>query len=119
MFALTSSMSYFMCPYAVDMRKGIYSLYQIVKTDMGRNPLSGEVFLFFGKKKRQVKILHWQKDGFLLYVKSLEKGTFETPCFNPGSGRYEMKWTTFVLIMEGVQLKSARFRKRFNVMLYS
>jgi len=80
---------------------------------MGRNPLSGEVFLFFGKSKGMIKILHWQKDGFILYIKKLEKGTFEVPCFNPGSGQYEMKWTTFILIMEGVRLQSARYRQRF------
>ena len=95
MFALTPSMSYYLCPHAVDMRKGIYSLYQLVKSDMGRNPLSGEVFLFLGKTRGMIKILHWQKDGFILYTKKLEKGTFEVPCFNPGSGQYEMKWATF------------------------
>ena len=51
MFALTESMSYYLCPHYVDMRKGIYSLYQLVKTDMKRNPLSGEVFLFLGRNR--------------------------------------------------------------------
>jgi len=50
MFALTSSMNYYLCPHDVDLRKGIYSLYQLVRSDMGRNPLSGEVFLFLGCK---------------------------------------------------------------------
>jgi len=113
MFALTSSMVFYLCPHDVDMRKGIYSLYQLVKSDMGRNPLSGEVFLFLGKNRAMIKILHWQKDGFILYTKKLERGTFEVPCFNPDSGQYEMKWATFVLIMEGVRLRSARYRKRF------
>ena len=117
MFALTSSMAYYLCPHDVDMRKGIYSLYQLVKSDMGRNPLSGEVFLFFGKSREMIKILHWQKDGFILYTKKLEKGTFEVPRFNPGSGQYEMKWGTFVLIMEGVGLRSVRYRKRFHAAL--
>jgi hypothetical protein len=84
---------------------------------MGRNPLSGEVFLFLGKNRGMIKILHWQTDGFILYTKKLERGTFEAPCFNPGSGRYEMKWATFVLVMEGVQLKSVQYRKRFKLAL--
>lgn len=118
MFALTSSMSYYLCPFDVDMRKGIYSLYQLVRSDMNRNPLSGEVFLFFGKNKSTIKILHWDKDGFILYTKKLQKGSFETPRYNPGSGQYEMKWATFVLIMEGVRLGSARYRNRFKIDLY-
>lgn len=114
MFALTSSMRYYLCPHHVDMRKGIYSLYQLVRTGMNRNPLSGEVFLFLGKRHDTVKILHWQKDGFVLYIKKLERGTFEVPRFNPDSGDYEMKWATFVLIMEGVSVASAKFRKRLR-----
>jgi hypothetical protein len=113
MFALTSSMSYYLFPHDVDMRKGIYSLYQLVRSDMGRNPLSGEVFLFLGKTRAMIKILHWQQDGFMLYTKKLERGTFEVPRFNPGSGQYEMKWATFVLIMEGVRLQSVQYRQRF------
>jgi hypothetical protein len=47
MFALTSSMTYFLCSQSIDMRKGIYSLYQYIKSEMHRNPLSGEVYLFY------------------------------------------------------------------------
>jgi hypothetical protein len=104
-----------MFPRYADMRKGIYSLYRLVKSEMKRNPLSGEVYLFFGKRGDTIKILHWQKDGFVLYVKKLERGTFEAPVFNPESGNYEMKWNTFVLIMEGVSVSSAKYRKRFSL----
>lgn len=114
MFALTSGMTYYLCPRSIDMRKGIYSLYSHVKSEMGRNPLSGEVYLFFGKHRDTVKILHWDRDGFVLYIKKLEQGTFETPCLNPASGSYEMKWSTFVLIMEGVSIRSVKYRKRFT-----
>ena len=113
MFALTSSMTYFICP-ATDMRKGIYSLYSQVKTGMNRNPLSGEVYLFTGRNRDTVKILHWEKDGFVLYTKKLERGTFEIPFYNPASGSYEIKWSTFVLIMEGISIGSAKYRKRFT-----
>jgi hypothetical protein len=80
---------------------------------MGRNPLSGEVYLFMGKNRDTIKILHWENDGFVLYIKKLERGTFEAPCFNSSGNCYEMKWSTFALIMEGVSIRSARYRKRF------
>jgi transposase len=115
MFALTESMSYYFCPHYVDMRKGINSLYQLVKSDMKRNPLSGEVFLFVGKNREAIKILHWENGGFVLYQKRLEKGTFEIPRFNPSCGQYEMSWKTFVLIMEGVSVRSVKYRKRFCI----
>lgn len=119
MFALTESMSYYLCPSYVDMRKGIYSLYELIKSDMGRNPLSGEVFLFVGKNRSAIKLLHWENDGFVLYYKRLEEGTFEIPRFDPHSGHYQMKWKTFVLIMEGVSIRSAKCRRRFEMPVIS
>jgi transposase len=103
MFALTKSMSYYLFPGCVDMRKGIYSLYQIVKSEMKRNPLSGEVFIFLGKNRRCIKILHWEKDGFLLYHKKLEKGTYEIPRNYTFEGGYAVDWRTFILMMEGFE----------------
>lgn len=115
MFSLTSSMTYYLCPHYVDMRRGIYSLYHLVKSEMKRNPLSGEVFLFLGKRRDTLKILHWQQDGFVLYIKKLERGTFEAPRFNSDTRQYELPWKTFVLIAEGVSIKSARYRKRLKI----
>jgi len=115
MFALTKSMSYYLCPGSVDMRKGIYSLYQIVKSELKRNPLSGEVFIFLGKNRRCIKILLWEKDGFLLYHKKLEKGTYEVPQNHALKDGYGIEWRTFVLMAEGVSMGSARFRKRFDM----
>jgi transposase len=114
MFALTKSMSYYLCPGCVDMPKGIYSLYQIVKSEMKRNPLSGDVFIFLGKNRRCIKILHWEKDGFLLYHKKLEKGSYEIPLNYSHKDCYAVDWRTFILMMEGVSMRSAEFRKRFD-----
>jgi transposase len=114
MFALTKSMSYYLCPGRVDMRKGIYSLYQIIKSELKRNPLSGEVFMFLGKNRRCIKILLWEKDGFLLYHKKLERGAYEIPENPLFRGDYSVEWRTFVLMMEGVSMRAARFRKRFD-----
>jgi len=113
MFALTKSMHYYLSPGVVDMRKGIYSLYQIVKSELKRNPLSGEVFIFLGKNYRCLKVLHWENDGFLLYHKKLERGTYEAPKYHLFKGDCSIEWRTFVLMMEGVSMGSAKFRKRF------
>jgi len=85
-------MSYYLSPAWVDMRKGIYSLYQIVKSELMRNPLSGEVFIFLGKNRRCIKILHWEKDGFLLYHKKLERGAYEMPQNASFKGDYGIEW---------------------------
>ena len=71
-----------------------------------QHPLSGSAFVFFSKNRQSVKILRWDGDGFLLYHKRLERGTFETPRFDAASGAYRLPWKTFSLIMEGISCVS-------------
>jgi len=61
------------------MRYGIYSLSGLVTNELGEDPLSGDVYVFIGKRGNQVRLLQWDRDGFALYIKKLEQGTFEWP----------------------------------------
>ena len=94
-----------MCQHPVDMRKGINGLYKLVRSEMKMSPLTGCVFIFYGKNHQSIKLLQ----------KRLEKGTFEIPKFDEATGGYRMPWKTFSLIMQGVSLRSARYRKRFKI----
>lgn len=71
--------------------------------------------IFFSKNRQSVKLLRWDTDGFVLYHKRLERGTFDPPRRNAGNGCYELSWETFSFIMSGVSLESVRFRKRYRV----
>ncbi|MGL5683619.1 MAG: IS66 family insertion sequence element accessory protein TnpB [Marinifilaceae bacterium] len=115
MFALTESLRYYLCAHPVYMHKGILSLYHLVKTGMNRNPVSGEGFLFLGKQRDCIKILHWEEGGFVLYQKRLERGRFEFPtdAFNAKTGA--LSWKYFILMMEGVRLKSVKFNRRYSL----
>lgn len=115
MFTLSNQSRYYLCQRFVDMRNGANGLYKLVKNEMGLNPLSGDVFIFFSKNRHTVKLLRWDDDGFVLYQKILEAGTFEVPRFNAKNGQLVLPWNTFVLIMHGVSLRSARRRKRFHI----
>ena len=68
----------------VRMNMGINGLYQIVRTEMELPPLGGAVFIFFPKNRQQVKMLKWDGDGFLLYQKRLERGTFDMTTHGKG-----------------------------------
>jgi hypothetical protein len=68
---------------------------------MGANPLSDTAFLFFNKKRDAVKILHWDTDGFILYQKQLETGSFELHRFKPEEGLCKLEWETFFMIIRG------------------
>lgn len=98
------------------MNLGIDGLYKLTRSQMQQlSPISGDAFIFFGKRRNGVKILKWDGDGFLLYYKRLEGGTFELPVFNPNTGYYEISYTALTFILNGVSLKSVRLRKRFRL----
>src|SRR5690606_41022993 len=62
-----------------DMRKGIDSLCGLDRNELGKDPMSGELFIFFCRARKRIKILLWDDDGYALYQKRLERGSFEMP----------------------------------------
>ena len=115
MFGLEDSRRYYVCQHYVRMNMGINGLSRIVCNELKRPLLNGDVFIFFGKSRQTVKLLCWDGDGFLLYQKRLEKGTFELPRFRPGLKAVEMSYRTLSAIMRGVSLRSVRYRKRLRI----
>ena len=115
MFGLNDGMRYYVCQRYVRMNLGINGLCKLVSQEMDLPPLSGAVFIFFSKNRQQVKLLRWDMDGFTLYQKRLERGTFEIPYFNPGKKACVMPYKTLSAIMSGISLKSVRYRKRLNI----
>ena len=101
MFGLNENTQYYVCQRYVRMNTGINGLYQIVRTEMELPPLGGAVFIFFSKNRQQVKLLKWDGDGFLLYHKRLERGTFELPFFDPKNKQCKMPHKTLSAIMSG------------------
>ena len=92
-----------------------FNLPKIDDAKLPITPLTGDVFLFFPRHRRSVKVLRWDGDGFILYHKRLERGTFEIPPFDAASGAFRMPYTTLELIMRGVSLRSARYRNRMRI----
>lgn len=115
MFGLSDGMKYYVCQRYVNMNLGINGLYRLVSQELRMPPLSGAVFIFFSKNRQSVKILRWDTDGFLLYQKRLERGTFELPLFKPGQKACQMPYKTLSAIMSGISLRSLRYRKRLSI----
>jgi len=94
------------------MRKGADSLSGLIRNEFGKDPLSGELFVFFNRHRNQIKILLWDHDGFALYQKRLERGTFEVP---DGSVNHEsITAQQLNLILAGVSLKTVKLRSRYK-----
>jgi hypothetical protein len=95
------------------MRKSFDSLCGLVVSQMKRDPLCGEVYIFINKPRNKVKLLHWEHGGFVLYYKRLECGTIELPHFGVGALSCQINWATLVMIVEGISVKNIIERKRY------
>lgn len=96
------------------MRKGFDSLCGIVTSGLQMDALSGSVFIFINKKRNQLKLLLWEGDGFAVYYKRLEKGTFEMPDSNNKSPSISITAQQLQFILQGVSLNKIHFRKRYK-----
>jgi transposase len=94
-----------------DMRKGFDTLCGLVRDELGRDPLSGEVFVFIGSRRDRIKLLLYESGGFVLWYKRLEKGTLELP---QGEGAIHLSWQQLVLMIGGVPLEQPRTRPRWS-----
>lgn len=112
MFTLSSSHRYHLYRGACDMRKSFNGLSGLVLAELGRDPTSGEVFVFINRRRTHLKLLHWEPGGFVLYYKRLEEGTFSPPVFQPGQTR--LRWPDLVLMVEGIQVERARQKRRYH-----
>jgi len=109
MFSLNSSHQYFLYQGECDMRKSFDGLCGLVVSELKRNATSGEVFIFLNRQRTHIKLLHWERGGFVLYYKRLEKGTFAPP------SRGQLSWADLVLMIEGIQVQKSRQLRRYQL----
>ncbi len=117
MFSLGESDIYYLSRTATDMRKGFDSLCGEVRRGMGRDPLSGEVFIFYNATRTRLKLLHWERGGFVIYHKRFERGVLTLPRFDGPKICCRVTWRELVLMVEGVELERIRPRKRYDISL--
>ena len=115
MFSLTSSNTYYLYRGYTDMRKSFDGLSGLVQNQMGRNPLSGEVFLFINRKKDSIKLLRWENGGYVVYYKRLEKGTLTVPKSLSEGNYSSIGWPELVLMIEGILVEKYRKKVRYSL----
>jgi transposase len=105
----------YLCTTPTDMRKGFDTLAARVKEFLAQDPLSGHLFLFIGRGKDRLKILYWDADGFCIWYKRLEEGTFRLPRVSSDDASVELKASELAMMLEGIDLKSIKRTKRFSI----
>ena len=118
MITIATSTPIFLCLPPTDMRKSFDGLVGVVQQALGEEPLSGSLFVFINKRRDRIKILQWHPDGFELWYKRLEEGTYQDlPPLVDSNGEpltgLELTSQELSLLLAGIDLKVRR-RKRYR-----
>lgn len=98
-----------------DMRRGFDRLAETVRSSLGHDPMDGSLFVFRSRGADRLKILYWDKDGFALWYKRLEEGTFRFPRTVEGQDAVEVKASELAMLLEGIDLKSVKRGPRLKL----
>ena len=111
---LPSSVRIYVASDATDLRRGFDGLSALTRSVIGVEPMSGHLFVFLNRRRNRIKILVWDRTGFLLLYKKLERGTFRIASA-PGAGKrhVEVDAGELTLMLEGLDLRNARRQKRW------
>lgn len=99
---------------ATDMRCGFDRLAERVKAVIGQDPLSGHLFVFRSRRGDRLKILMWERDGFLLWYKRLEVGVFKLPRVGEGSRSVELRASELAMILDGIDVSKLQRVPRYE-----
>lgn len=109
-----SDVRIFLCLTPTDMRSSFDTLMGLAQTVFDQDPLSGYLFLFFNRDRNRVKILFWDQDGFCIWYKRLEVGTFQFPEAVDEEQGIELDYSQLTNILGGLDLRNGRRRRRYR-----
>ena len=115
MLSLPPSVRVFLATQPVDGRKGADSLMVIVRDVFKHDPLGGHLFVFFSRRCDRVRIVYWDRNGFAMWSKRLERGKFKPEFSRDGRlAASAIEAADLALIVEGIDLRGARRRARWE-----
>ncbi len=117
MFQLTPATRIFVCTKPADMRRSFDGLLELARNHFAEDPYSGSLFIFHGGRSKFIKILWWDLDGWAIYSKRLESGTFQFPEVKFVNGEYEpvqIERADLIMLLEGIDTASVKRLKRYR-----
>jgi transposase len=112
--SLSELVRIYVCLAPTDMRKSFDSLAALVQEWLGHDPLSGHLFVFRSRRGDRLKLLWWDRDGWTLYYRRLEQGTFRFPSSkDPEVRSIEVSAQELSLVLWGIDPASVRRQKRY------
>lgn len=114
MLSIPANVSVYLCARPTDMRKGFDGLHTLVVEVFERDPLDGHLFLFVNRRADRLKMLWWDRDGMALFYKRLEAGSYQLPAVCDDSEGIEIDATDLAMLLNGIDVRSAKRRKRYS-----
>jgi transposase len=111
---ITEHIKYHLYRKETDMRKGFDSLCGIVRNELNKQIMDGDAFIFINKPRTHIKLLVWEKGGFTIFYRRLEKGTFEAPVFDLDAKSMQISSDQLNFILQGISLKAIKYHKRYQ-----
>jgi transposase len=99
---------------ATDMRCGFDRLAERVRAVIGQDPVSGHLFVFRSRRGDRLKILVWDRDGFLLWYKRLEAGVFKLPRAKEGARSVELRASELAMVLDGIDVSKLKRVPRYT-----
>ena len=113
MLSIPSSIRILLARDAVDCRKSHDGLLALVRAAFGDDPFDGSLFVFLNRRRDRVKLLQWDRDGFWLHYKRLERGTFQLRV-DAEQSRVQLTRAQLSMLLEGIDLEKRKIRKPFS-----
>jgi transposase len=114
MIHLPASVRVYLCLTACDMRKSFDGLHALVREHLELDAFAGHLFVFASRRRDRVKILYWDRDGFSIWSKRLEEGTYAVPFGAGDDSSREITAQELGAILSGIDLERATRRKRYR-----
>ena len=114
MFTLSAAVRIYVAAAPCDLRRGFDGLSALTRSVIGADPLSGHLFVFLNRRRDRIKLLAWDRTGYLILYKRLEAGTFTIPV-SPRAGQQHVEVDSgeLTLMLEGLDLRHARRQPRW------
>jgi transposase len=109
-----TSVRIWLCTGKTDMRCGFDRLAALAQQVTGQDPLSGHLFVFRNRSGDRIKILYWDRDGFVLWYKRLEEGQFKLPKLAEDQRSVRLRPSELAMLLDGIDLASVKRSKRYS-----
>jgi len=113
MLTLPASVRIFLAASPVDMRRGHDGLVAYVRNQWKLDPYAGSFFVFLGRRTDRCKILFWERGGFVVYYKRLERGRFRVPRIPADATSVALDGTELAMLLDGIDVRAVKRPQRW------